>query len=190
MAEPQLAEPHFDDRLWGGLALRGVIAILFGILALSRPGITVEALVYLFGAYVFINGIFALVASVNVAELHGRWGGMLLVGLLEMVIGVLAFTRPLATTAGLVFYIAIWAVVTGILEIAAAFRLRNVIPDEWMLAIAGLLSIAFGVVVFARPDAGLLSIVWGLGMFAIIFGVLQVGLGFRIHGTQKRLASV
>jgi len=185
-----MAEAQFDDRLWGGLALRGVIALLFGILALSRPGITVEALLYLFGAFVFVNGVFALVASVNVAELHGRWGAMLLTGLLEMVIGVLAFTRPAGTLLGLVYYIAIWAVVVGVLEIAAAYRLRHVIPDEWMLAIAGLLSVAFGIIVVARPDAGLVGLVWGLGMFAIIFGVLQIGLGFRIHGAQKRLASV
>src|SRR5262245_56603203 len=119
-----MAEAGFENRVWGGLALRGVIAILFGILALSRPGITVTGLVYLFGAYVFIDGIFAISASVNVAQMHGRWGAMFLVGVIGVVVGVLAYMNPADTAVGLLYYIAFWLVLAGCFEIAAAVRLR------------------------------------------------------------------
>ncbi len=185
-----MAQSPFDNRLWGGLALRGVVALLFGFLALARPGITAASLTYLFGAYVFIDGIFALVAAVRVAQMHGRWWGMLLVGILGLAVGVLTFLNPSAAALGLVYYIAAWAIVTGIFEIAGAFQLRQLVPGEWLLAISGALSIAFGVLVAGHPGSGLLSIIWLIGMYAIVFGVLQIGLAFRILGTQKRLQAV
>jgi uncharacterized membrane protein HdeD (DUF308 family) len=181
--------PQLEGRLWGGLALRGVVAILFGILAFARPGQTATALVYLFGAYAFIDGIFAVFASAKVAQLEGRWFPMLLVGLVGIVVGLIAFAHPAATAVGLVYYVAAWAVLTGILEFVGSFRLRKVVPNEWMLAVAGLLSIAFGLMVAARPGAGLLSLVWLIGSYAIIFGALEIGLAFRLRGTQHRLAA-
>jgi uncharacterized membrane protein HdeD (DUF308 family) len=180
---------QMDNRTWGGLALRGGIAILFGILALARPGTTVTGLAYLFGAFVFIDGMFALAASVNVAQMKGRWWPMMLVGLAGMAIGVFTFLNPAVTAFGLIYYIAIWAVGTGILEVAAAFRLRKIIEGEWMLAVAGLLSIAFGIMIVARPAAGLLSLVWLIGAYAIIFGALEIGLAFRLRGVNQRLAT-
>jgi uncharacterized membrane protein HdeD (DUF308 family) len=185
-----MAEPHFDNRVWGGIALRGVVAILFGILALSRPGVTIAALVLLFGAYALIDGIFAIASSIHVAELHGRWWPMLLVGILGIAIGILTFISPAGTLVGLIYYFAIWAVLAGVFEIAAAFRLRKVIPDEWLLGLAGVLSVACGILIGLRPGAGALSIIWFLGMFAIVFGFLQLGLSLRMHGTIKRLAQV
>jgi len=180
---------QLDNRIWGGLALRGAIAILFGILALARPGATGTGLIYLFGAYAFIDGIFALVASVRLAQLEERWWPMLLVGLCGLAAGIFAFARPLATAVGIAYFIAIWAVVTGILEVIAAFRLRKVVEGEWMLAVAGLLSIAFGLMIGARPDVGLLSLLWVIGSYAIIFGVLLVGLAIRLRGAGRRLAT-
>jgi uncharacterized membrane protein HdeD (DUF308 family) len=168
--------------------LRGLIAILFGILALARPGTTVAALVYLFGAFVLIDGLFAIGASANVAEMRGRWWPILLVGLLGVAIGILSFVHPAVTAAGLVYYIAAWAIITGVLEVIAAFRLRKVIEGEWMLAVSGLLSIAFGILIAARPGVGLLSIIWLIGAYAIIFGVLELGLAFRLRGAGERLA--
>jgi uncharacterized membrane protein HdeD (DUF308 family) len=178
---------QLDSRLWGGLGLRGVVAILFGALALSRPGATVMALVYLFGAYALIDGIGALVASVKVAEMGGRWWPMLLVGILGVVVGVLTFMNPAATTLGLIYYIAFWAVFTGIFEVVAAIRLRKVIQGEWMLAVAGVLSVAVGILIGMRPGAGLLSVILVLGVFAIVYGVLLVGLAIRLHGQHRRL---
>jgi uncharacterized membrane protein HdeD (DUF308 family) len=180
---------QFENRTWGGLAFRGVIAILFGILAMARPGITVTGLVYLFGAFVFIDGIFAIAASFNVAQMGGRWFSLLLVGLAGVVIGVLSFMHPAVTATGLVYYLAIWALVTGVLEIAAAFRLRKVVEGEWMLAVAGLLSIAFGIMIAARPTVGMVSLVWLIGAYAIIFGALEIGLAFRLRGVEHHLAT-
>jgi uncharacterized membrane protein HdeD (DUF308 family) len=180
---------RFENRTWGGLALRGVVAVLFGILAFARPGMTAVGLVYLFGAYVLFDGIFAIAASVDVAQLKGRWWPLLLVGIVGIVIGVIAFTNPRAMAAGLIYYIAFWAIFTGILEVAGAIRLRSVVEGEWRLAVAGLLAIAFGILVAARPGAGLLSLLWLMGAFAIIFGVLEIGLAFRLRGVQQRLAA-
>jgi uncharacterized membrane protein HdeD (DUF308 family) len=185
-----MAETRYGDRLWGGLALRGIVAILFGILALSKTEITVVSLVLLFGAYAFIDGIFALVASVHVAEMHGRWGSMVLVGLCGIAVGILTFLMPAVTLLGLVYYIACWAIVTGILEISAAIRLRHVIHDEWMLGVVGVLSVAFGLLTAIRPAAGLAGVIYSIGLFAIILGCLQIGLSVRVHGIQSRLASV
>jgi uncharacterized membrane protein HdeD (DUF308 family) len=180
---------QFENRIWGALVLRGLVAILFGGLALARPGTTATALVYLFGVFAIFDGIFAIAASLNVAEMHGRWGALLLAGIVGITIGVLAFMNPAATAVGLVYYIAVWAVITGIFEVAAEFRLRQLVQGEWMLAVAGLLSIAFGVIIFARPTAGMVSLVWLIGAYAIIFGVLEIGLGFRLRGVQQRLVT-
>jgi uncharacterized membrane protein HdeD (DUF308 family) len=180
---------QLDNRVWGGLALRGLVAILFGALALSRPGATVLALVYLFGAFAFMDGLFALVSSVRIAKLQGRWWPMLLLGLVGIAIGVLSFVEPAVTAVGWLYYIAIWAVLTGILEVAAAISLRKVIEGEWMLGVSGVLSIAFGILIGTKPGVGMLSLTWLIGAYAIVLGVLFLGLAFRLRGAQKRLAT-
>jgi uncharacterized membrane protein HdeD (DUF308 family) len=180
---------EFDHRVWGGLALRGFLAILFGVLALSRPGATVTGLVYVFGLYAFLDGIAAFAASVNVAQLGGHWGAMFLVGMAGVVIGVLTFMNPSATALGLIYYLAAWALLTGVLEIAAAVRLRNVIDGEWRLVVAGALSILFGVLIAGRPGAGWLSLIWVIGIYAILFGSLMLGLAFRMRGVAKRVVT-
>jgi uncharacterized membrane protein HdeD (DUF308 family) len=185
-----MTEARLDSRIWGGVALRGVVAILFGILALARPDVTALTLVYLFGVFAFIDGVFALVASVRLAEMGGRWWPMLLVGVLGIALGVLAFMRPAATAVGLVYYLAIWAVGGGILEIVAAVRLRKVVQGEWILALTGVLSIALGIMIAARPDAGVLTLTWLIGIYAMLFGVLQIALAVRLRGAQTRLAAV
>jgi uncharacterized membrane protein HdeD (DUF308 family) len=180
--------PPFESRLWGGLALRGVVAILFGVLAFLRPGGSATALVYLFGAYAIVDGIFALVASGNIARLRGRWAPMMLVGIIGIIIGIFTFARPAATAVGLVYYVAFWALLTGFFEVLAAFRLRSIVPNEWLLVLAGFLSIAFGVLLAARPGAGMLSLVWIIGAYAIIFGALELGLAVRLRGSQQDVA--
>jgi uncharacterized membrane protein HdeD (DUF308 family) len=175
--------------MWGGLVLRGVVAILFGLLTFSRPGVTATALVYLFGVFVLADGISALIAAPRIARMGGRWVLMMLIGIVGIAVGVLTFARPAATAMGLVYYIAAWALITGFLEVVAGFRLRKVVPGEWLLAVAGLLSIAFGLMVAARPGAGMLSLIWLIGAYAIIFGVLELALAFRLRGAQQRLAT-
>jgi uncharacterized membrane protein HdeD (DUF308 family) len=180
---------RLDNRVWGGLALRGLVAILFGALALTRPEATVLALVYLFGAFAFMDGLFALVSSISIAKLQGRWWPMLLLGLVGILIGVLSFVEPAVTAVGWLYYIAIWAVLTGILEVAAAIRLRKVIEGEWMLGVSGVLSIAFGILIGTKPGVGMLSLTWLIGAYAIVLGVLFLGLALRLRGAQKRLAT-
>jgi uncharacterized membrane protein HdeD (DUF308 family) len=166
-----------------------VLAILFGLATLAWPGAVGTSLIYLFGAYAFIDGIFALVASAKLAQLNERWWAMLLVGLCGIAAGVFAFARPMTSAIAIVYFIAVWAVVTGLLEEIAAVRLRKVIDGEWMLVVAGLVSIAFGLMLAARPGAGLVGLIWVIGSYAIIFGVLMIGLAFRLRGVEKRAAT-
>jgi uncharacterized membrane protein HdeD (DUF308 family) len=185
-----VAETNFDDSVWGGLALRGIVAILFGVLALTKTGGTIAGLVYLFGAFAFVDGVFAVVSSISVvAQFGGRWWAMMLVGLAGIAIGVIAFERPGSTALALTYLIAIWAVVTGLFEIGAAIRLRQVVQGEWLLAVAGVLSIAFGILIGTRPGAGIVSIVWAIGIYAIMLGFLELGLAFRLSSVQRRLAA-
>jgi uncharacterized membrane protein HdeD (DUF308 family) len=180
---------RFENRTWGSLLLRGILALAFGILTMARPGISVAALVLVFGAYALIDGIFSLSASIKVAELGGRWWPMLLVGLCGIAIGLITFFNPAATTIALIYYIAFWAIFTGVFEVAAAFRLRRVVQGEWALGVAGLLSIAFGIMVLARPAAGLLGIIFLIGAYAMVFGVLLIALAFRLRSHHaERLA--
>src|SRR5262245_45151258 len=139
-----MERPQLGHRTWGGLALRGALAILFGILALARPGVTALGLIYLFGAYAFIDGVFAIVASLRLVG-SDHWWAMLLMGIAGVGVGVLTYVAPAATAVGVLYYIAIWAVVTGVLEVVAAIRLRKVIEGEWLLGVAGVLAIAVGI---------------------------------------------
>ena len=168
-------------RNWWLLALRGVLAILFGLAAFAWPGATVAALVLLFGAYALVDGIFALVAAVLRATRHERWGMLLLEGLAGIAIGVLTFIWPGMTALVLLYLIAAWAVVTGILEIAAAIRLRQEIDNEWLLALAGAASVIFGLLLFFRPGAGALAVIWLIAAYAIVFGVLLIALAWRLR---------
>jgi uncharacterized membrane protein HdeD (DUF308 family) len=180
---------HLENRIWGGIALRGVLAILFGVVTLVMPGAVGTSLIYLFGAYAIIDGVFALVASAKLVQIHERWWAMLLVGLVGIAAGVYAFARPTTSALAIVYLIAAWAIITGLLEEVAAFRLRKVVDGEWMLAVAGLVSIAFGLMLAARPGAGLIGLLWVIGAYAIIFGVLLIGLAFRLRGVDKHAAT-
>src|SRR5689334_13403900 len=124
---------RIESRTWGGLIFRGVIAILFGIAVFARPGAAATGLVYLFGVFAILDGIFALVAGGRLAQMGGRWWPMFLAGIVGITIGVVAFARPAVTAVGLVAYVAAWAILTGIAEVVAAYRLRKVLPGEWTL---------------------------------------------------------
>jgi uncharacterized membrane protein HdeD (DUF308 family) len=134
--------------------LRGVVAILLAIAAFALPGVTVAALVTLFGIYALVDGFLAIAAGIRAAELHGRWGGFLLEGILGILLGLAAILAPFALAAIFIGILAFWAILTGILEIIAAVRLRRHIAGEWLLALGGVVSILFGIVLLARPIAG------------------------------------
>ena len=174
------------NRMWGLIVLRGVTAILFGILAFVWPGITLAALVLVWGAYALIDGLCALIASLRLDEGRPMWT-LAVVGLLGIAAGLLTLVWPQITALLLLWFIAGWAVVVGVFQLAAAIRLRKWISNEWLLALSAVLSIVFGILMFARPGAGAVAVVWVIGWFAFLFGVLLVMFGLRIKGLVKRI---
>jgi uncharacterized membrane protein HdeD (DUF308 family) len=166
---------------WGWIALRGVAAIVFGLLAFLLPGITIAVLTLLWGAYAFVDGIFALTAAFRVRDGGRRMWSLLIVGILGIVVGVLTFLWPGVTALGLLLLIAAWAIATGIFEIAAAVRLRKEIRNEWLLIVSGIASVAFGVLLVVWPASGALALIWLIAAYAIVFGVLLVSLALRIR---------
>jgi len=170
------------SRYWWAFLVRGILAIALGVVAFVWPGITLTALVIVFGAYAFIDGIFLIVKAIGTwKERDDRWL-LLIEGLLGIGIGVITFISPQATAVGLLFFIAAWSLSTGIVEIVAAIRLRKEIKGEFWWILTGLASIAFAVLLMIFPGAGILSLVWLLGIYAIVFGVFLIALAIRIHG--------
>ncbi|MFD9890426.1 HdeD family acid-resistance protein [Amycolatopsis sp. NPDC059027] len=163
------------------LVIRGVFAILFGVLALVWPGVTAVALALVFGIYAIIDGI-ALLAEPKEAE--RRWG-TILAGVLGIIAGVLTLVWPAITALTLALLVGIWAVVTGIMEISTAIRLRKWIRGELFLGIAGALSVVLGVLIFIRPDAGAVFIAVMAGIYALIFGVIMLVLAFQLYRSSR-----
>jgi uncharacterized membrane protein HdeD (DUF308 family) len=169
---------------WWAIALRGVVGILIGIVAFFLPGPTLVALVWLFGAYAILDGLFSL-ATVWRRGRTRPWWAMVFEGLLGLGAGTISFVWPGITAMALVYLIAAWAFVTGILEIVAAIRLRREIEGEWLLALTGVLSLILAVLFAMAPDAGAVALIWLWGAYAAAFGVLLVWLGFRLRGRQE-----
>ncbi|WP_067462570.1 HdeD family acid-resistance protein [Actinomadura macra] len=167
-------------RHWWVLALRGAFAILFGVVAWVWPDITVWALVVLFGAYALVDGIFALAAAFRGTRGQPR-GMLVLSGVAGIVLGIVAMAWPGVTAFVLLMLIAAWAVVTGVMEIVAAFALRKELRGEWAYALTGVISVVFGILLFAWPASGAVAIVWLIGLFAILFGAVMVGAAFRLR---------
>ena len=176
-------------RNWWALALRGVAAVLFGLIAFLMPGVTLAALVLLFGAYSLVDGVFSIIAGIRAAERHERWWPFALEGLLSIVVGVIAFLMPAAAAFALLFVIAAWAIITGVLRISAAIRLRKEIRGEWMLILNGALSVILGILLFVIPGAGLVTLIWWLGAYAVIWGITLITLAFRLRAHRNRLGS-
>jgi len=177
------------SRTWWMLLLRGVVSILFGIVALRTPGITLATLVLFFGAYVLVEGVFGSVQAISGRSENEHWVAMLFSGLLGILLGVLTFMAPGVTALVLLFYIAIWALLTGVLEMVLAVRLRKEIHGEFWLFLAGLFSVLFGVLLVSRPGAGALAVILYIGIWAIVTGVFTTVLAFRVRGFAKQLQS-
>jgi uncharacterized membrane protein HdeD (DUF308 family) len=166
---------------WWSPVIRGLIAILLGIITLAWPGITLSALVLLFGAYALIDGIVCIVGAWRAARAHERWGVLVLEGIAGIIAAVVTVAWPGITALALVFIVAAWAIVTGIFEIAAAVRLRRYIKGEWLLVLGGIASVVFGVLLAVSPLVGALVLAIWLGVYALIFGAMLVGLGLRLR---------
>ncbi len=169
---------------WWAFLIRGLAGVIFGILALVYPGSAIIALTILFGAYAFVDGVFALAAAFT-GVAGSRWWALLLEGILGLVVAFIVWTQPLYSTVVLVYAVAFWAVITGVIEIIAGFQLRDVINNEWLYILAGVVSIIFGILVFRDVDAGAVAIAWTIGIYAIIFGIMQLGLAFRLNSMRK-----
>ena len=172
-------------RNWWAFLIRGIAAIIFGVLAIFATRTTLFVLVLFFGAYALVDGIFAIIAAIRRIEERERWGLLMLEGVIGIVIGIITFFVPGVTLLFLAYLIAIWAILTGISEIAEAIRLREVIRNEWLLVLAGALSVIFGVLMLIFPGAGFLAVTLIIGVYAIIFGIIEVGLSLRLRGMEQ-----
>src|SRR5712692_11278538 len=166
---------------WWALALRGILAILLGLAAFILPGITLVVLIALFGAYALIDGVLAIVAGVRAAEHHERYGSLLWRGLCGIAAGLVAFIAPGITAVVLTLLVAVWAVITGVLEIVAAVHLHRA-HGEWLLMLNAVLSILFGFLLFVVPTLGMLTLIWLIGGYSVFFGIVMLTLAFRLRG--------
>ncbi len=175
---------------WWTFVVRGVAAIVFGILAVALPKISLLALVILYGGFALANGVFSIITATRRGRAGERWGWFLFEGLVGIGAAIVAFVWPGITALVLLTIIAVWAILTGIGEVAAAVRLRRYVEGEWMLALSGVISILFGAVLLVDPSAGALAVVWIIGAYAIAFGLLLTGLGIRLqrlHAGERRM---
>jgi uncharacterized membrane protein HdeD (DUF308 family) len=172
------------------LALRGVAAIAFGVLAVAWPNLTFIALLALFGAFALVEGAFTLSAGLNlVVERQTSWVPYIIGGLAGIAIGAVTFLWPGLTALTLVYLIAYWAIITGVFELVAAFELAGGIRTDWMLGLAGVLSVAFGVLVALDPRSGALSVIWIIGLYAIVVGVARLMMAYRLNSTENKVKS-
>lgn len=168
-------------RNWWLLFLRGIAAVVFGVLAILWPGMTLLALAYLFAAYALVDGVCALGAAIfgHAGGAVPRWW-LAIVGVIDILAGLVAFAWPGMTALFLLLLIATWSIIIGVLEIVGAIQLRKEIEGEWWLIISGLLSIAFGVILFVQPGSGALALIWVIGIYAILAGGSLIGLACRL----------
>lgn len=171
---------------WWALALRGLLAVIFGILAFARPGATMLALVLVFAAYSVVDGVFNIVLAIRGARQHERWGLLLLNGLFGILIGVGAALWPGITVLGFVLIMAAWAFISGGLMLGAAVSLK-VSHGRWLLVFGGLLSLLYGILLFATPLIGALVLTWWIGAYALVFGITLIVLSIqlRMHRSER-----
>lgn len=178
------------SRYWWAVALRGVVAVAFGIVAVIWPDVTLSVLVLLFGAYALVDGGISLTTALFGGRLGGRrrrW--LVLEGVVGIVVGLVTFVWPSITAVALLWLIAAWAIGTGVLEIGTAVVLRRELTNEWLLVLSGVLSVAFGLFLAVRPREGALELVWVVGLYAIVFGVALVALARRLRQHHHGLAT-
>ncbi len=170
---------------WWLLALRGAFAIIFGILTFFNPMISLLVLVLFFGAFALIDGIFAIIAGATATKGTRRWGWLIAGGVLGILIGIGTFFLPLATAFGLTLVVAIWAIVIGVTQIIAAIELRKEIEGEIWLILGGIFSLIFGIFALINPLSGALAIIFVIGIYAIIYGILMLLTALRLRGFRN-----
>jgi uncharacterized membrane protein HdeD (DUF308 family) len=174
-------------RNWWVLLARGVVAMSFGVLTFTSPGISLASLVLLFGGFCLADGLMAAWTAFSIRKQKENGWLLLIGGLLGIGVGLLTIFQPTVSGLALLFYIAIWAIATGVVQVLTAIRLRQELANEWMLILAGLASVAFGALLMARPGAGALAVLWLITSYAIVFGFLLVVLAFRVRSVARRI---
>jgi uncharacterized membrane protein HdeD (DUF308 family) len=187
------ADPTANDamsallaRNWWALALRGLFAILFGVIALFLPDITMLALVLLFAAYMLVDGVLAIVAGVRAARRHDRWGWLILEGAIDLIAGGIAVVWPLVTIVAFVWLLAAWAIVSGVILFAASFRL-NLAHGRWLMILGGAISVVWGVLLILWPLTGALVLTWWMAGYALLFGGVLLFLAYRLRRRLRTL---
>lgn len=175
-------------RSWWTLFLRGLVAIGFAVVAWARPGPTLAVLLVLTGAYLVGDGLVALAGAIRASRRDESWGLLAFEGVLGILLGSFALARPVHAIAIAFVVIGFWALCTGVLELIEAARLRRHVPNEWLLALSGLVRLAFGVLLLARPGAGVLTLLWIAAAYALLDGIILVGLSFRLRRFAQRHA--
>lgn len=175
----EAAMVHAVAKNWWLLLLRGIAAIIFGVLAFAWPGITLLTLILFYGAYALADGVLAIIAAIKGGAPGPRWW-LAIIGLLGILVGLLTFLMPGITAIVLLFLIAGWAIATGVFQIIGAIQLRKEIDNEWLLILAGAISVLFGIGVLMAPGAGALALIWVIGSYAVIEGALFVAFAFRL----------
>jgi uncharacterized membrane protein HdeD (DUF308 family) len=173
---------QFLAKHWWIFLLRGIFGVVFGILAFTLPLLTLATLIIVWGAYAFVDGIVALWAALTGQTDHEHRWLLGLQGLIGVVAGIITFIVPAATGLGLLILIAAWSLAIGVLQIVTAIRLRKEITGEFWLGLSGLISVLFAFFVIARPGEGALAIVWIIGSYALIFGIVLIAFAFRVKG--------
>jgi len=174
------------SRGWKDLLLRGIAAIAFGLLAWMKPGMSLLALIFLFGIYAFVDGILAAWTGIRSRKVNEKWWVLLLVGLAGIAVGIITFISPVRTAFSLLVLIALWAIARGVIEIAAGFMARKEIEGEWVLVLAGVVSVLFGAILISHPAAGALGVLWLIGAYAVLGGILLVVLAFKVRSLAHR----
>jgi uncharacterized membrane protein HdeD (DUF308 family) len=172
-------------RTWWLILLRGIVAVLFGVLTFVWPGVTLVTLVLFYGAYALVDGVLSLAAAIMGGAAAPRWW-LAVVGLLGIAAGIVTLLLPGITTLVLLYFIALWAILIGAMQIVGAIRLRHEIDNEWWLGLSGALSVLFGIVLIAQPGAGALGLVYVIGAFAVIFGLVLISFALRLRRHGRR----
>jgi uncharacterized membrane protein HdeD (DUF308 family) len=180
---PQPSSPDLAPSWWA-LALRGLVAVLFGLAALFWPGLVLAVLIILFGAYALVDGVFALIAAFRSSGRGMRRPLLLIEGVIGILFGLLALFWPALTALALLYIIAFWAIFTGIARLVMAFMLRREIENEWSIALSGMLSVILGIVLILLPGAGLLAYTWLIGLLALALGIALIVYAFRVRGQR------
>jgi len=171
-------------RHWWVPVIRGIAAIVFGVIAFVYPGITIATLVLFFGAWVLIDGIFRVVGAIGHRASDPDWGWHIVIGIIGIIVGLLTFHAPQVTALALIIYIAAWALMIGATEIAFAIKLRREIKGEWFLILMGLASIVFAVLLLWNPIAGAAAVIWLIAWYAVVLGILAIFFGFRLRSLR------